>query len=266
MEYPERDVMTMCEDDAPWQSEEWLEQKYCVEGMTMAEIADECDASYDTIRYYKDKFGIEGRPNGVSVEAYNATEGDLKRMYWDEGLSLKDIGNELNVSQSWVIRKMDEFGIERRVSDNEKGTAWKDADRLERMYWDEGMTLEEIGEELGCSASTISGWMQRFDIDREKLPGEKPPSHRITPHGYEEVRTKMDGQQYSVLIHRLLAVAEGLLSTQAYADGLLHVHHKNGVSWDNRPSNLEVMTESEHHKHHYGEIPKDDKGKFRKSP
>lgn len=266
MEYPERDVMIMSGDNAPWQSEEWLEQKYCVEGMTMAEIADECDASYDTIRYYKDKYNIEGRPNGLSVEAHNATKDDLERMYWDEGLSLKGVGDELNVSQTWVIRKMNELGIDRRQRDNEKGTAWKDADRLERMYWDEDMTLEEIGDELGCSASTISQWMQRFDIDREKLPEEKPPSHRITHEGYEEVRTKIDQKQYSVLIHRLLAVAEGLLSPQAYADGLLHVHHKNGVPWDNRPSNLEVLTKSEHHKHHYDEIPKDGENKFRKSP
>lgn len=28
------------------------------------------------------------------------------------------------------------------------------------------------------------------------------------------------------------------------------VHHKNGIPWDDRPSNIELMTQSEHMSHH----------------
>ena len=127
------------------------------------------------------------------------------------------------------------------------------------------MTLEQIGNELGCSASAINKWMKRFEIPREKTPEEKPPSHRINHNGYEEVRTKIDGVQYSVLIHRLTAVAHGLLSPQELLNGEYHIHHENGVRWDNRPSNLRKLTKSEHHTLHYVDIPKNEDNQFVKT-
>lgn len=44
---------------------------------------------------------------------------------------------------------------------NEK---YKDPDLLKELYWDKEMTQEEIGNKLGCSASTISKYMNKFDI------------------------------------------------------------------------------------------------------
>ena len=36
-----------------------------------------------------------------------------------------------------------------------------------------------------------------------------------------------------------------------------HVHHKNGVTTDNRPENLEVLSCQDHHRIHHGWIRKD---------
>jgi len=49
-----------------------------------------------------------------------------------------------------------------------------------------------------------------------------------------------------VLVHRLLAVAE--YGYENVCDNV--IHHKNGIRWDNRPDNIEVMTRSEHSKLH----------------
>jgi len=35
---------------------------------------------------------------------------------------------------------------------------------LSRLYWDEGLTLEQISERLGVAQSTLLRWMERFDI------------------------------------------------------------------------------------------------------
>lgn len=33
-------------------------------------------------------------------------------------------------------------------------------------------------------------------------------------------------------------------------DDRTHVHHKNGIPWDNRPANLEVVDDVPHGRHH----------------
>ncbi len=51
----------------------------------------------------------------------------------------------------------------------------------------------------------------------------------------------------------------GFLHRHVYEDNFgsipkgLHVHHKNGDTFDNRPENLELLTNSEHGKRHWAE-------------
>lgn len=74
-----------------------------------------------------------------------------------------------------------------------------------------------------------------------------PAGYRITPAGYEEAHTGLRGKKHRFFIHKLIAVSE--FGFEAVKD--MVVHHKNGVPWDNRPSNLELMTHAEHSSHHY---------------
>ena len=53
-----------------------------------------------------------------------------------------------------------DFGAE--IPDEE---AWKDAETLRELYHDKGLDQSEIGDELGCSAGTISYWMDKLGVD-----------------------------------------------------------------------------------------------------
>ncbi len=65
---------------------------------------------------------------------------------------------------------------------------------------------------------------------------------RIGPGGH--VYLRVDG--VLVAVHRLVAAAE--YGTEAIRGK--HIHHLNGVPFDNRPSNLSPLTPAEHMQQH----------------
>lgn len=130
---------------------------------------------------------------------------------------------------------------------------WQDESTLRELYVGRRMSMRKVADELGAHHETISRWLKKYDIDtrgrKESLRVEryKQPAHYFTGEGgYERARTKIDGEQKSVQIHRLVAVAE--YGLEAVNDSV--VHHKNRIPWDNRPGNLVVMEWGEHGEHH----------------
>ena len=66
--------------------------------------------------------------------------------------------------------------------------------------------------------------------------------------GYVEISANApDNSTERILIHRLLAIAEYGFDAVAGND----IHHKNGVKWDNRPSNIAPIEHGEHRSLHH---------------
>lgn len=131
------------------------------------------------------------------------------------------------------------FRDSRRVS-HHIGTVhdvpWQDEETLRRFHQRYGMSGRQIADVLGCSAATVPRWLNRYNIFT-------PVSLSTTPDkGYEKCRNGDD----TVYVHRLLAVAE--YGFDAVCDNI--VHHKNGIPWDNRRENIEVMPQPKHHGEH----------------
>lgn len=139
------------------------------------------------------------------------------------------------------------------------------AEELERMYYDEGMSQTEIGEKFNVSQGAISDRMEKHGIEPGKridLMAEavRVPwaTHRIGNYGYELWKVRCGEEMKTLPVHRLAMVAwEGFDAV----DGK-RVHHKNGVKWDNRPENLELLTDSEHKSLHANEWDRDEQGRF----
>lgn len=123
---------------------------------------------------------------------------------------------------------------------------YQDPATLRRLYHDEGMSTYDIADRFAVSADTVCYHMNKHDIDTRKPPYERHPSARIDTDGYLRVEHRDGESRKTLRIHRLVAVAEHGFDVVAGND----IHHKNGVPWDNRPSNLEVVDESKHRAEH----------------
>lgn len=72
--------------------------------------------------------------------------------------------------------------------------------------------------------------------------------YQTNTDGYEIWHDRIS--QKAVSIHQLLAISEGEDPGKVFSNGEFQIHHKNGIKWDNRGSNLELLTAKEHGKIH----------------
>lgn len=129
---------------------------------------------------------------------------------------------------------------------------YKDREVLNRLYWDEGLSIREIGGEFDVSGSTIRYWMDKIGIDRrDKRAATRTEfaPYSTDPLGYERWRATGFGDDVTARVHRLVAVAGGADPGDVYSESS-QTHHKNGIPWDNRPSNIEVLDEPDHKRVH----------------
>jgi len=134
---------------------------------------------------------------------------------------------------------------------------WMNEDTLRQEYLENGRSSYDLAEEWGCDSKTIRNWIHKYGIDT-RTPGhyqEKPyVAFKTSEQGYERwMVSKKPDRGKSLQVHRLAAVA--WFGLDAVVGN--HVHHINGVKWDNRPSNLEMVAPDEHIRLHQkaGDIP-----------
>lgn len=128
-------------------------------------------------------------------------------------------------------------------------TPWRDRSLLSDLYWKDELTQRQIADRLGCGRTTIVRWMDRLDVPTTHDIGV---SHSIEKWNERPEREKWmeSGSRTSVLVHRLLAVAEYGFDAVAGNE----VNHRNKHQFDNRPANLEPLSQSDHHALHTNEV------------
>ena len=137
---------------------------------------------------------------------------------------------------------------------------WNDPKELERLYWEEGLSLQKIADKMGCGAMTIHNKMEEFGIERRERVNHlhsTPAYYGVNMDGYEEwwSYNGEDKPRKRVSVHQLLAC----LNTDPHEvfDPSNHVHHGSEshlpeceIPWANWEGNLQVMSSSDHWSHH----------------
>lgn len=129
---------------------------------------------------------------------------------------------------------------------------------LERMYHDEMLSQYDIAQRLGVTQGAIAYHFRKLGIKSRpqsqavaltgRFKGEKNPrwnGGRTTGNGYVLIKRpdhhRADCRGY---VREHILVWEKANKTRLPKGW--HVHHKNGVKDDNRPENLEAMSNSKH--------------------
>ena len=182
--------------------EEELRQLYVVEGLTQMQVAERFHTSKPTVLRFLRHYGISPRKGGIGPGTTVCrttftpvlSEAQCRDLYVDHGLSLREIADRHELSQSRVRRHMLHYGITLRArgrgglrpSYAQREISMLDRDALERLYCVEGRGSKEVARILGCSASKVTS-----DLRWHGLPVRTRGQHaQQLPHA---ARSTSDG-------------------------------------------------------------------------
>ena len=103
------------------------------------------------------------------------TEEILKLKYIDEGLSILKISKELKYSPDTIHKRLKKYGLNRNKSEAQKLKYLKegvhnefslDEDLIKKLYLEENLTSNEIGNKLNCSESKVYTTLKNMGINK----------------------------------------------------------------------------------------------------
>lgn len=133
----------------------------------------------------------------------------------------------------------------------ERESPWKDEELMHHLYHEEVMSANDIKKLFDCSIATVTKWLDKHDSITKRSLSEaamvgKDSLNKASYYTLKRGHEMWKHNQKAVYVHRLVAVSH--FGFDAVRDK--HVHHKNGIPWDNREENLELHTNADHQQQH----------------
>lgn len=111
----------------------------------------------------------------VSIEARGLTPEIARRMYCDEGLSIREMSQRTGMKVGSLHRWMERQGIPIRDRAEANALSYTSGRRptnvaaagpeeIRRLYWDEGLSTRAIAKRLHVNPASVSSYMQRHGI------------------------------------------------------------------------------------------------------
>jgi len=191
----------------------------------------------------------------------------LHEKYHDEQMTMEEISDECSVTTTTISDWMDRHDVVKRGQSEAQLVDGQHTDRewLIEQYHTNERTLADMADECSVTPATVLKWMERYDIPRRDMTTHKrkePATYRTVPRGYVQLKSKCDGETDQCWAHQLVAIADGADPHRVFSNGEYQCHHRNGVKWDNRPENIQLLSQAEHDELHAAERDRTKTGEF----
>jgi len=177
-------------------TKEDLERMYLKENMSTYEIGEYIGVGGCAVGKWLKKYGIPIRTTSESMlkkGVVKPTKEVLERMYLEEWMNPKEIGDKIGVDKGSIRNWLISYGIPMRgVSEARlKGVVKPTKEVLERMYLNQWMSTVEIGEKIGVGNPIVGIWLKEYEIptrgiSEARLKGVVKPTKEVLERMYLE--------------------------------------------------------------------------------
>jgi len=92
----------------------------------------------------------------------------LHELYVEEGMSIAEIGEQLDCSDSAVSTWLDAYDMKKSTVDESDNKPWRDKDKLKNLYIEEGLNTSEVAQELNVSRGTVRRWLSKHNLSKRR--------------------------------------------------------------------------------------------------
>jgi DNA-binding transcriptional regulator LsrR (DeoR family) len=144
-----------------------LHDLYHGQGLSQRQIGERLGFSGSGVSKLLRRYGVSARPRGTvpPLPPEPELEADLRRLYEDEHMSLAEIGARYGRGPDWVRSRVVRAGATIKRRSGPRPRFKLTGERLWQWHVDEGLSVVQIAERVGCHPQTV-----RFRLRQASIP------------------------------------------------------------------------------------------------